>query len=75
MKLKAMNPALPWLQAYIMAGNKLSQGKKVEEKKAEVPPRETRIPKSSKNKRKRGSDDYERAWDMDIEELESRLFG
>jgi hypothetical protein len=74
MKIKALNDEIPWLQAYIMAAQKIQSGMKSEETKAEVPSKGTSIPKSTTPPKRRSGDEYDRAWDMDIEELEQRLF-
>ena len=71
MKIRAMNPALSWLQAYAMAGQ---QGAP-RETKAEEPPKTAKPPKrTSARKGGKGKDAYERAFSMDLEELEAKLF-
>jgi hypothetical protein len=70
-KEKLSNPGLTWLQAYQMAGSK--QGKV--EDKAVVPSNATKIPKRNSSKPRTATDSYDRAFDMDTQELEAKLFG
>jgi hypothetical protein len=70
-KERLSNPALSWLQAYQMAGQK--QGKP--EEKATVPSNSTKVPKRGTNKRRVSTDNYDRAFEMDTKDLEAKLFG
>jgi hypothetical protein len=69
-KERISNPALSWLQAYQMAGQK--QGKETEQ--ATVPPKSTKVPKRGSSQGKKPTDSYDRAFSMDLEELEAKLF-
>ena len=72
MKEKVSNPALTWLQAYQMAGNKVNTGKVKEE--ATVPSKSTKISKSGTGRNVNSANDYDKAFEMDTKELEARLF-
>ena len=71
-KARVSNPALSWLQAYAVAGQRLKEGTKQPE--TEVPPKSTSIPKNGSSKRRTSGDSYDRAFEMDTKELEDRLF-
>jgi hypothetical protein len=69
-KARMMNPALSWLEAYAMAGNKGNQPKQDKV----VPPADTSIPKNKDTGRNVKELNYDSAYDLSLEELEKRLF-
>ncbi len=71
LKERVNNPALSFLQAYQMAGQKRGQVKQ----KSEVPTNAVKVPKNNSSKSRTSRDSYERAFDMDTKELEAKLFG
>jgi len=76
MKIKALNDSIPWLQAYIVAGQRLAGANPVKEEKKEEPPKSAKIPRQNgSGNRRRTGNDYDKAWQMDISELETKLFG
>ena len=73
MKARNLNPALTWLQAYIMAGQKISEGK-ADKPNVQTPPQGTKIPRSNAPKNRNLKMDYDTAFDLSLEELEEKLF-
>jgi len=72
MKLRTQNPALTWLQAYGLAGQRVLGGK--QEVQKETPPKSTSIPKQGTSERKLDKLDYDAAYDLSLDELEQRIF-
>jgi len=74
-KMKAVNPTYSWLQAYIEAGKRLEVGKTTVADKAVQPPKGVEIPSNTEpSKRNVKKLDYDSAFNMDLKELEDRLF-
>jgi len=73
-KARAINPALSWLEAYKYAGQKLAAGSQPDQKEAVQPPNGTSAPQSKKTDRSVNKLDYDSAFNMDMSELEERLF-
>jgi len=71
-KLRTQNPALTWLQAYGLAGQRVLEGK--QEVQKETPPKSTSIPKQGTSERKLDKLDYDAAYDLSLDELEQRIF-
>ena len=71
-KIKLGNPTYTWLQAYQLAGQRIKDG--VQEKQTAIPDKGTSIPKVSSSKPRVAGDDYDKAFSMDIKELEDKLF-
>jgi hypothetical protein len=75
MKMRTMNPALTWMQAYVMAGKKIAEGTMEDQTKAKEPPKSVEQPKGE-NTQKRDINklNYDAAFDMDLSDLEDKLF-
>jgi hypothetical protein len=70
MKERVNNPALTWLEAYQMAGKRRG----TQEPKTEIPSKSTKVPKTGTQSRRPAKDNYDRYFNMDMDELENRLF-
>ena len=71
-KLKLASPQSTWLGAYQEAAKRANGGKKP---KTDVPPASTQIPKQGASNPRTTGSDYDKAFSMDRQELEDRIFG
>jgi hypothetical protein len=71
-KLKAINGALSWLEAYYTAGQQMN----ILQQEEKRPPKDVEIPANKTPGRQiKKKADYDTAFNMDLEELEAKLFG